>query len=206
VYDVMARRLLVATHNAGKVKEYAQLLSSQDIEWLSLADLQVTSEVEETGATFMDNACLKAAAYAREAGILTLADDSGLIVDALDGAPGVRPARYGGEGLNSRERYTLLLKNLSDLPLEERTARFRCAIALAAADGRILATSTGEVEGLIALEPRGEGGFGYDPVFYMPQEGRTMAQLPAAAKHAVSHRGRALRALAPQLAAVLGSG
>jgi XTP/dITP diphosphohydrolase len=201
--EIMTKSLLVATHNFGKVKEYADMLSDLDIDWQSLDDIGLAREVEETGSTFLENAVLKASAYARDAGCLTLADDSGLVVDALDGAPGVNTARYGGSELSSRERYEYLLGNLKGVPIEERTARFVCIIALAGVDGEILATAEGTAEGFIALEPVGEGGFGYDPVFYIPQAGKTMAELPPQMKHALSHRGNALRAIEPQLRAIL---
>jgi XTP/dITP diphosphohydrolase len=199
----MTKRLLVATHNLGKIKEYADMLSDLDIEWQSLDDIGLEQEVEETGSTFMENALLKASAYARDAGCLTLADDSGLVVDALDGAPGVTTARYGGPELNSRERYEYLLNNLKGVPFEERTARFVCIIALVAVDGEILATAEGTAEGFIALQAAGDGGFGYDPVFYVPQMGNTMAELPPQTKHRLSHRGNALRAIEPQLRTIL---
>ncbi len=199
----MAETLLVATHNLGKVEEYREMLSDLDIAWRTLDDIGVTADVEETGTTFLENARLKASAYARQSGLLTLADDSGLEVAALDGAPGVKTARYGGPQLSSRERYQLLLANLAAVPPDERAARFVCVIAVAAAAGRILATAQGTVEGRIALEPAGTGGFGYDPVFYLPQQGCTMAQLSPREKHALSHRGRALSILEPQLRALL---
>jgi XTP/dITP diphosphohydrolase len=199
----MTQKILVATHNQGKVAEYADMLSDLDINWLSLDDLGMFQEVEETGSTFLANAHLKAAGYARMTGLLTLADDSGLVVDALNGAPGVKTARYGGAGLSSKERYDYLLSQLEGVPVQERSARFVCVIALAGADGQILATADGEVEGVIALEPAGEGGFGYDPVFYLPHKACTMAQLPSQVKHSLSHRGRALRAVEPQLKTVL---
>lgn len=189
------RRLLVATHNKGKVGEYADILGDSGIAWLTLDDVGITHDVAETGATFRDNAILKAQAYARQAGLLTLADDSGLEVDALGGRPGVLTARFGGPGLSAAERYRLLLAHLVGVPAPQRTARFRCVIALAAPDGAILGTAEGVCEGVIALEPAGDGGFGYDPVFYVPEWGLSMAQLPAAEKHRLSHRGQATRAI-----------
>ena len=195
----MTTTLLVATHNVGKVSEYADMLSDLDIAWLSLDEVGISEDVEETGTTFLENATLKAQAYARASGLLTLADDSGLVVDALAGAPGVHTARYGGPDLNSRQRYEFLLSNLQGTTWPERTARFVCAIVLAGADGEVLAAAQGEVEGMIALQPNGKGGFGYDPVFFLPELDRTMAQLPPETKHAISHRGRALRAIEPQL-------
>ena len=196
---IKEQRLLVATHNKGKVGEYADILGDGGIDWLTLDDVGITHDVEETGATFRDNAILKAEAYARQSGLLTLADDSGLEVDALGGRPGVLTARFGGPGLSAAERYRLLLAHLDGVPAPQRTARFRCVIALAAPDGTILGTAEGGCEGEIALEPRGEGGFGYDPVFYMADLGQTMAQLPATEKHRRSHRGQATRAIEPLL-------
>lgn len=191
--------MLVATHNKGKVSEYADILGDGQIAWLTLDEAGVTEEVAETGDTFRDNAVLKAIAYARQTGLLTLADDSGLEVDALGGAPGVRTARYGGPGLSAADRYQLLLRNLESLPAAARTARFRCVVALCAPDGALLGTAEGTCEGVIALEPAGDGGFGYDPVFYLPERGATMAQLPPEEKHLISHRGRAVRAIEPLL-------
>ncbi len=197
------RRLLVASHNKGKVAEYADILSDLAIEWLTLDEAGVAEDVAETGATFRDNAILKAVAYARQTGLLTLADDSGLEVDALDGQPGVYTARYGGPGLSAADRYHLLLRNLRDTPPERRTARFHCVVALAGPDGELLGTADGVCEGVIAAAPAGVGGFGYDPVFYLPERGQTMAQLDAAEKHLISHRGRAAAAIAPLLRRML---
>jgi XTP/dITP diphosphohydrolase len=195
--------LLVATHNAGKVREYAELLPGLNIDWQTLDSASIITDVEETGVTFHANAVLKASAYARQSGLLTLADDSGLEVDALDGRPGVLTARYGGPGLTPEQRYRHLLAELDGTPPDRRSARFHCVIALAAPDGAILGTADGVCEGAIALEPVGDGGFGYDPVF-LPRDGEgTMAQLSAEAKHAISHRGQALRAMAPLLREVL---
>lgn len=199
----MNKKLLVATHNQGKVKEFAAMLGAMAVAWLSLDDVAVTEDVAETGVSFDENARLKARAYAQKTGLLTLADDSGLEVDALNGAPGVYTARYGGAGLTHTKRYRLLLQNLAGVPWEKRTARFRCAIALAAPDGQILAESEGVCEGVIALEPAGSAGFGYDPVFFLPEYGQTMAQVEATVKQQISHRGRALRALASRLRQVL---
>ncbi|HFE65976.1 MAG TPA: XTP/dITP diphosphatase [Chloroflexi bacterium] len=200
----MTRKLLVATHNQGKVQEFAEMLADLEIEWLSLDDVEVTFDVAETGQTFQENAVLKAQAYAGETGLLTLADDSGLEVDALGGKPGIYTARYGGAGLTHEERYQLLLRNMADVPLPERTARFRCVIALAEPDGTALGVSDGVCEGLIGETAVGDQGFGYDPVFYLQERGLTMAQLDSAEKHQISHRGRALRAIEPLLREVLG--
>lgn len=194
----MSQKLLVATHNKGKVAEFADMLADLDVAWLSLDDVGVTEDVAETGDTFQANAELKALAYARQTGLLTLADDSGLEVDALGGQPGVYTARYGGPGLNHADRYHLLLRNLQDVPPAERSARFRCVIVLANPDG-VIGVAPGVCEGQIAYAPAGDGGFGYDPVFFLPDRGLTMAQLPAAVKHQISHRGRAMKAIEPLL-------
>lgn len=199
----MTQKLLVATHNKGKVSEFADMLADLDLAWLSLDDAGVTMDVAETGTTFRDNAILKAQAYAAETGLLTLADDSGLEVDALAGAPGVYTARYGGAGLTHAQRYELLLQNLEGVPWEARTARFRCVIAVAAPDGALQGEAAGVCEGIIALAAAGDGGFGYDPVFFLPEWGQTMAQVGSAVKHQISHRGRAMRLLEPRLRQLL---
>lgn len=185
-------RLLVATHNPGKLRELAALLSGSALQVASLADLGPVSEVEETGETFLDNAVRKAVAYSRHTDGLTLADDSGLEVDALGGAPGVRSARYGGPGLTDEDRCQLVLKELENVAKEDRRARFVCVLALAQR-GELLRTFQGVVEGLIAFEPRGTGGFGYDPIFYYPPKACAFGELLPADKDRVSHRGQALR-------------
>jgi XTP/dITP diphosphohydrolase len=195
----MHTKLLVATHNQGKIREFAEMLADLSVDWLGLADVQVTEDVAETGQTFRDNAILKAQAYAQMTGLLTLADDSGLEVDALGGEPGVYTARYGGPGLSHADRYQLLLSKIENVPPAERTARFRAVIVLSQPDGTIVGKAEGTCEGAIALEPAGEGGFGYDPVFYLPERGVTMAQVPSAVKHQISHRGQALQKIAPLL-------
>jgi XTP/dITP diphosphohydrolase len=199
----VGRQLLIATRNPGKVNEFSEMLGTIDVEWMSLDDIGIALEVEETGSTFEDNAVLKALAYAKETGLLTLADDSGLEVDALDGEPGVYTARYGGPGLSHIQRYEYLLSKLVHVPEEQRTARFRCAIALAGGRGTLYGTASGTCEGVIAFSPKGKGGFGYDPVFYLPERRMTMAQLTANEKHAISHRGKALKEIEPLLRAVL---
>jgi len=183
-------KLLIATHNAGKKAEYTELLQGLDLELITLAELEVGLVIAEDGATFAQNALLKARGYAAATGLLTLADDSGLEVDALGGAPGVHTARYGGEGLSDEECYWLLLQNLKGVPDERRGARFRCVIALAWPNGHT-ELAEGNCEGRIAHEPRGEGGFGYDPIFYLPEFGCAMAELPAEVKNRISHRARA---------------
>lgn len=179
------------------------MLTDLKIDWLSLDDLGLANTAAETGNTFYENAALKAETYAIQAGLMTLADDSGLEVDVLGGQPGIYTARYGGEALDQVERNQLLLSQLAGVPWGKRTARFRAAIVLAAPDGTILGASEGVCEGLIATAPEGEGGFGYDPVFYLPEVSMTMAQLDAEAKAKISHRGRALRAIDPLLRRIL---
>jgi XTP/dITP diphosphohydrolase len=198
----MRQRLLVATQNSGKVSEFADMFADLQLEWIGLADLGMDLDVAETGATFRENAIIKATEYAAESGLLTLADDSGLEVDALDSRPGVHTARYGGAGLTPIQRYELLLEEMKDVPMARRSARFRCVIALSSRQG-IIGTSAGVCEGKIAEGPAGNGGFGYDPVFFLPDRGQTMAELPAAEKHLISHRGKAIAEIAPLLRRVL---
>jgi XTP/dITP diphosphohydrolase len=183
-------RLLIATTNKGKKDEYMGLLMGLDLELTTLTEMDVHTTVEENGNTYAENALLKARGYAALTGLLTLADDSGLEVDALHGAPGVLTARYGGEGLNDQERYQRVLGQLEGVPENQRTARFRCAIVLAWPDNRT-AVVEGTCEGIITNEPRGQNGFGYDPIFLVPEFGCTMAELPAEVKNGISHRARA---------------
>lgn len=205
----MMHKLLVATRNPGKVREYRELLAGLPVEVTYLDAEGITLEVEETGQTFAENAVLKATAYARHSGLWTWADDSGLEVDALGGAPGVYSARYGGPGASDADRYRKLLDALTGVPWAKRTARFRCVVALVTphagsaldvpgtyeAPGMCEVpgtyTADGTCEGFIAFGPAGSNGFGYDPVFYVPDRGVTMAQLPAEVKHQISHRGLA---------------
>ena len=193
-----SQKLLVATGNPGKLREVSSILQGMPFDVMSLEDVGVSMTVEETGTTFVDNAILKAEAYCASAGMLTLADDSGLVVDALGGRPGVLSARYGGEGLTDEQRVELLLREMADVPWEKRTARFRCVIALAWPEGR-LETVEGVVEGIIQYEPEGTNGFGYDPVFHLPEWGSTMAQLATPDKNRISHRGQAVRKAAKLL-------
>ena len=192
------QKLLVATGNAGKLREVSQILQGLPFHVVSLKDLGLNMTVEETGETFTDNAILKANAYCEAAGMLTMADDSGLVVDALGGRPGVRSARYGGDGLSDEDRVRLLLKEMNAVPWEERSARFRCVIALAWPDGRF-ETVDGAVEGFIQHQPKGSNGFGYDPIFHLPEFGCTTAQLDTADKNRISHRGQAVRLAADLL-------
>ena len=187
-------KVVIASHNRGKLAEISQILASSGIELAGLDDFDPYPEPEETGNTFLDNAMIKAAAASEATGCPALADDSGLEVDALGGAPGVRSARYGGDGLSDAGRYTKLLEELAGVPEGKRTARFRCVMVLYPAPGSesdALVTE-GVLEGRIALEPSGDNGFGYDPVFFVPGSGRTAAQMEPAEKNAISHRYRAL--------------
>ncbi|MFN3652044.1 MAG: XTP/dITP diphosphatase [Armatimonadota bacterium] len=188
-------RLVVATKNPGKIRELRALLADLPVELLSTEGMD---EVEETGSTFAENAELKARAAASWSGEWALADDSGLEVDALDGAPGVHSNRFAGENTTEAQRNERLLQLLQGVPAEQRTARYRAVVAIAAPDGRIWLTE-GACEGVIVNVPRGEGGFGYDPHFYLPEFGCTMAELPPETKNRISHRGRALEAARPLL-------
>jgi len=192
------RVLLVATHNRGKLREYEELLAGLPVRCAYLSDLGIAEEPQEEHVGFAQNAALKALFFANRAGLLTLADDSGLEVDALDSDPGVRSARYSGVGRSDKERYELLLARLSEIPPEARAARFRCVIAVAES-GNLLFTVEGTCEGTIAMHPRGAHGFGYDPVFYMAERGCTMAELRPDIKNQISHRARAAQAALPLL-------
>jgi XTP/dITP diphosphohydrolase len=192
----MTKKLLVATRNSGKVSEFSRMLSSMPFDVVGLDDLGIDLDAEETGSTFEENAVLKARAYAEASGELTLADDSGLVVDALDGEPGVLSARYGGDRLDDKQRVQLVLDKMKHLPGWERTARFVAVLALVGdgvPDG--LATSEGVLEGAVMHEPIGENGFGYDPVFWVASHAKTTAQLSGSEKDELSHRGNALRGL-----------
>jgi XTP/dITP diphosphohydrolase len=190
-------KLVFATRNRGKLAELRDLLGDR-LEVLSLDDVSVP-EVDEDGRTFEENARKKASASARATGLPALADDSGLCVDALDGEPGVRSARYAEP--DDRARWEKLLRALEGIPEERRGAEFQCALCLALLDGRTF-MSHGECRGFIALAPRGEHGFGYDPVFELEPGGRTLAELSREEKAWVSHRGKAFRAMAPRLEAL----
>lgn len=188
----MNETLLLATNNQGKVKEYRSLLKGIPLQLVSLADVGIITVVDEVGGSLEENARLKATVLASESGLLALADDSGLEVDALNGEPGRLSARYAGEGASDRDRINYLLSRMKDVPWERRSARFRCVIAVAAPGGQV-GICSGECPGFIALEPKGENGFGYDPVFSLPELGKTMAELPSGIKNQFSHRGRAAK-------------
>ena len=193
-------KFVLATHNPGKLKEMSAILGELGVEVVTPADLGLTVDVEETGTTFAENAMLKAKAVCAAAGLPAIADDSGLCVDALNGGPGVYSARYGGEELDDRGRYQLLLNSVRGVP--DRAAHFESAIACAFPDGGEL-TAEGRCDGAVAFAPMGAGGFGYDPVFLVPSLKKTFAQMTDAEKDAISHRGKALRAFAAELEAYL---
>jgi len=192
------RDILVATTNQDKLAEYRAIFADLPYRLLSLHDRQVDLDVEETGTTFAENAELKALTYARVSGMLSLADDSGLEIDALGGAPGVYSARFAGRDTPYVERFRLILAQLKGLPPEKRTARFRCAITIAEPSG-YHRTVEGVIEGIIADAPRGTQGFGYDPIFLVPESGKTTAELTPEQKHRISHRGKAARLAAVML-------
>lgn len=186
-------KLLLATNNSGKVREYKKLLKDAGYELVTPAELGISADIEETGNSLAENATIKASAMAEASGILTLADDSGLFVDALNGAPGVHSARYAGENATDEQRMAYLLKKLTDVPQSKRTARFRCVIAITKADGKT-ELAEGECAGVITSEPTGKGGFGYDPVFYLPEIGKTMSEVSPQEKNRISHRAHATTA------------
>ncbi len=191
-------KLLLGTNNKAKVREYRSLLRDIPYDVVTLDEQGITTKVDETGESLEENARLKATLVSAQSQLLTLADDSGLEVDALGGEPGPLSARYAGEGASDRERTGYLLARLNGVPWERRSARFRCVIAVATPDGEVELCS-GECPGVIAFEPRGRHGFGYDPVFYLPELGKTMAELPLVEKNKVSHRGQAARRAYPVL-------
>jgi XTP/dITP diphosphohydrolase len=194
--------VVLATRNPGKLRELDRILSSQ-IRLAGLEDFPGAPDVPETGATFEENALLKARAIAAHTGLAAVADDSGLCVDALNGMPGVLSARWAGGHGDDQANLDLLLAQIADVPDARRGARFVCAAALVAPDGREWVV-TGTIEGRLIRVPRGSGGFGYDPIFVPDGFAQTTAEMTAEAKNAISHRGRAFRALAPFIAAALG--
>ncbi|MEK6797682.1 MAG: XTP/dITP diphosphatase [Planctomycetota bacterium] len=198
------RSLLIATSNPGKLREVRAILAGLPLNLLTLADFPDLPAAIEDGATFEENAAKKALHYAGHAGTWTLADDSGLEVDALGGAPGVYSARYAGEGADDRANNAKLIRELSGVPVKRRTARFRCAVALASPT-EVLAKAAGAFEGLIVDEPRGPNGFGYDPHFFVPECNMTSAQMSPELKNSLSHRGQALRAIQPKIVQLLES-
>ncbi|MHC4086201.1 MAG: XTP/dITP diphosphatase [Planctomycetota bacterium] len=202
----MKRNILVATTNPGKADELQAMLDA-DVNWLTLAEFPGVPEVEEDGTTFIENACKKALGYANATGLWTIADDSGLVIDALGGAPGIESARFSGEKSADRtlidhKNIAKVLELLKGVPAEKRTARFVCSLCLASPD-EILIETQGTLEGLITEKEIGENGFGYDPVFFVPNLDKTVAQLTSEEKNAISHRGNAIQKLKSLLAQFL---
>ncbi|KPK44568.1 MAG: hypothetical protein AMJ65_02700 [Phycisphaerae bacterium SG8_4] len=205
------RQILVATTNPGKIAELRALLGG-DVQWLALADVRQMDEIAEDGTTFAANARKKALGYARAAGLWTIADDSGLVVDALGGAPGVKSARFSGEKLADDQRTLIdhrniakVLELLEGVPENERTARFVCCLCLASPENVLIETE-GTLEGLITNEEIGKNGFGYDPILFVPGLDKTVAQLTSKQKNAISHRGNAIRRFRPLLDELLRNG
>jgi len=197
-------KLLLATNNKAKVREYKSLLADLPYRLVTLAEEGINLVVDEIGESMVENARLKATTLAARSGLITLADDSGLEVEVLGGEPGQLSARYAGKGASDRDRINYLLKKLEGVPWEKRTARFKCVIALATPDGKA-EFGCGECEGLITFQPKGKYGFGYDPIFYLPSLGKTMAELPLEVKNQVSHRGKAVRQVPEVLRRLIGS-
>ena len=196
-------KILLATQNQGKIKELQELLADETIDVLSLQDIEDWEDVEENGETFADNAALKARAAVKKTGLIALADDSGLEVDALNKAPGVYSARFAGEPKDDERNNDKLLQELEPIPEGSRTARFRCALVVVTPEGDEFLTE-GSVEGLILRQRRGQKGFGYDPLFYVPEYARTMAELTLTEKNKLSHRAQAFRKVIPILQALKG--
>jgi XTP/dITP diphosphohydrolase len=202
----MKRKILVATTNPGKIAELRAMLDF-DVEWVGLSDFPNINEVKEDGETFAENARKKAIGYAKQTGLWTIADDSGLVVDALRGEPGVKSARFSGakdkdRKLLDHKNMAKVLKLLEGVPKEKRTARFVCCLCLASAE-KVLIETEGKLEGVIAEKEMGTNGFGYDPIFFVPKLNKTVAQLTREEKNAISHRGNAIRKLKPQLEELL---
>jgi len=197
-----SKKILVASTNPGKVGELRAMLEA-DIRWVGLGEFKDIGEIKEDGASFAENARKKALGYAKQTGLWTIADDSGLVVDALDGAPGVKSARFSGakdpdRTLLDHKNMAKVLELMEGVPSEKRTTRFVCRLCLASPE-KILIETQGTLEGLIAEQEVGENGFGYDPIFFVPGLGKTTAQLTAEEKNAISHRGNAIRKLKPLL-------
>jgi XTP/dITP diphosphohydrolase len=192
--DAPPARVLLATTNAGKLREALHIMEGLSLELLTLEALPGVPEPEETGVTFAENARIKALHYAAASGLPTIAEDSGLEIDALDNAPGVQSARYGGPAADYPDKFAMIFAELEKRGRLESPARFVCAVAMAN-NGRLIYEGCGTVEGVVKPPPRGEGGFGYDPIFYFPPYGQTLAEVSHSRKAAVSHRGRAFRAL-----------
>lgn len=199
----MGHRIIFATGNEGKMREVRMILADLGLEVLSMREAGAVCDVEENGSTFGENAEIKAREVWRQTGDIVLADDSGLVVDYLGGEPGIYSARYMGEDTSYEIKNQMIIDRVAGAKEEERTARFVCAIAAVLPDGSILHTEAA-VEGMIAHTPAGAGGFGYDPIFYLPEYGMTSAEIPIEKKNEISHRGKALKAMKEQLKQVQG--
>ncbi|WP_161476817.1 XTP/dITP diphosphatase [Bacillus subtilis] len=197
---IIMKEAIIATHNPGKVKEFKEILEPRGYDVQSLAEIGFTEEIEETGHTFEENAILKAEAVAKAVNKMVIADDSGLSIDNLGGRPGVYSARYAGEQKDDQANIEKVLSELKGIEKEQRTARFRCALAVSI-PGEETKTVEGHVEGYIAEEPRGEYGFGYDPIFIVKDKDKTMAELTSDEKNKISHRADALKKLSKLLEA-----
>lgn len=198
----MEKRIIFATGNAGKMKEIRMILADLGMPVVSMKEAGVSVEIEENGTSFEENAVIKARTIMEQTGEITMADDSGLEIDALNKEPGIYSARYMGEDTSYEIKNQNLIDRLQGVPEEKRTARFVCAVACAFPDGRVF-TVTRTMEGIIAEESRGANGFGYDPIFYLPEKGCTSAEISAEEKNELSHRGKALRAMRQQLEELL---
>lgn len=201
----MEKRIIFATGNQGKMKEIRMIMEDLGIPVVSMKEAGIEADIEENGTSFAENAAIKARAIMELSKEIVMADDSGLVIDYLDGAPGIYSARYMGEDTSYDIKNTALINRLEGVPDEKRTARFVCAIACALPDGRVL-TSEGTMEGIIGYEIKGENGFGYDPIFYLPEYGCTSAEISPEKKNELSHRGKALRAMKEKLRSILREG
>ncbi len=195
-------KIIFATGNKDKLKEIRMILDGTGLEIISMKDVGVSGDIEENGTTFAENALIKAGAVCRMTGLPALADDSGLVIDALNGEPGIHSARYLGHDTSYDIKNNDLIRRLDGVPDEKRSARFVCAIACALPDGRTF-TEEAAMEGRIGYEIRGENGFGYDPIFYLPEYGCTSAEISPEEKNRISHRGKALRAMKDRLLSVM---
>ncbi|MDY3250066.1 MAG: XTP/dITP diphosphatase [Candidatus Choladocola sp.] len=198
----MIKRIVFATGNQGKMREIRMILDDLGIPVVSMKEAGISADIEENGKSFEENAIIKAKAIAEMTGEAVMADDSGLVIDYLDGAPGIYSARFMGEDTSYDIKNNAILEKLKGVPDEKRTARFVCAIACALPDGRVL-TSCGAMEGIIGYAIKGENGFGYDPIFYLPECGCTSAEISPEQKNELSHRGKALRKMKEQLKTIL---
>ncbi|MBO36415.1 MAG: non-canonical purine NTP pyrophosphatase, RdgB/HAM1 family [Anaerolineaceae bacterium] len=196
-------KIVIATHNNHKSIELLKLMSSLPITWMTLRDLEIDTIVEETGTTIQENATLKAREYARLTKMYTLADDSGLAIEALNGRPGVYSSRYGGNDISSKQQRELLLKELYSISWTNRKAYFRCTLALANPYGTDITVANGVCQGLITMSDRGTKGFGYDPIFYVPHQSCTMAEMDTDTKNRVGHRGKATHKMKGQISKLI---